>query len=336
MLFEGAEKKLEITTMPGTNLCALLPQASVKDLVALAGAKILSTLAQPEAQAYLLSESSLFVWPSRLLVIICGRTKMVPLVKGVVKKIGVSNIKGLMYERKNEYFPYRQKSLFYEDAAQIDRLFAGASGSAWQFGPTSEHHLFLYHLNKKFPFDAKDRTFELLMYGLKMVSTTSRYKQMVKQLKAFFAKYIGAHQVHEHIFNPAGFSLNALKGRWYYTLHITPDLYCPYVSFETNVFIKTQSEWLRLLALFNPGSFDFVTFKPTPKNNQRNNQRNQKIPSPMPLRQFKGFNLKNTFYKKLSCGFDVQWMHFYAPAKTPLKPLKLDCKKIVTLLKKGD
>ncbi|MDE2291761.1 MAG: adenosylmethionine decarboxylase, partial [Elusimicrobia bacterium] len=84
MFFEGAEKKAEIVAAPGTGSLRALGRPFWEGVIAAARAKILSALSSPACDAYLLSESSLFVWDDRALLITCGRTTLVPAVLRVV------------------------------------------------------------------------------------------------------------------------------------------------------------------------------------------------------------------------------------------------------------
>ena len=64
-----------------------------------------------------------------------------------------------------------------------------------------------------------------------------------------------------YLFDPHGYSVNAIlpKGH-YFTIHITPEPNCSYVSFETNAPDSDYPDLIRrVLNIFKPGQF-IVTF----------------------------------------------------------------------------
>jgi S-adenosylmethionine decarboxylase len=71
----------------------------------------------------------------------------------------------------------------------------------------------------------------------------------------------------EHLFEPSGYSCNALKGDEYYTVHVTPGATGSYASVETNHDFRGRlSELVRpIVELFRPRAFDVVTFLPEPE-----------------------------------------------------------------------
>ena len=73
-------------------------------------------------------------------------------------------------------------------------------------------------------------------------------------------------EIDAHLFDPSGFSMNGLWGKYYVTLHITPQsenaCASSYVSFETNLDLALYPQDLlgRLLTLFAPVSWDTIRF----------------------------------------------------------------------------
>jgi acetolactate synthase regulatory subunit len=58
------------------------------------------------------------------------------------------------------------------------------------------------------------------------------------------------------VFNPCGYSANGLLGASYYTIHVTPQPYCSFASFETNLPLARDPSLLqRVLAVFRPRRF---------------------------------------------------------------------------------
>jgi len=65
-----------------------------------------------------------------------------------------------------------------------------------------------------------------------------------------------------YLFDPCGYSVNAiLPDGHYFTIHITPEDSCSYVSFETNAPVSNYPDLIkRLIAIFKPGQFIFTIF----------------------------------------------------------------------------
>ena len=116
--------------------------------------------------------------------------------------------------------------------------------------------------------------------------------------------------VQDHVFKPRGYSLNALRGDEYWTLHATPQEQGFYVSFESNMRLDPLETVKKILILFQPRSFDMITFTPSAA-----------VFQPEP--DFSHY-MKTAFYKtKLECGFDVHFLNFRTQQKQARAVFKL-------------
>jgi S-adenosylmethionine decarboxylase len=260
MYFEGSEKKIELIVRDVD--LREWEDSYWHSMAEAAGAKVLSKITNDKCTAYLLSESSLFVWKDRITMITCGRTTLVNALLHLLKRVNGDQIDFLTYERKNEFYPHEQHTSFHKDMEVLQNILPG---SAYRFGFPDEHHLFLYHLSKPYHFSKVDSTLEILMYNLQGPSseifscdqTLERVRELTRVDRIF-----PGFTIDDHLFTPCGYSLNALKGEEYYTLHVTPEEFGSYVSFETNV--KHGREIGRairsLVEIFRPRSFDVIHF----------------------------------------------------------------------------
>src|SRR5207244_3113198 len=73
--FEGAEKKLEINFQPTVDL-RTMPIADLEALLVASRCQCISVVKNAHFDAYLLSESSLFVYPSKIMIKTCGTTSL--------------------------------------------------------------------------------------------------------------------------------------------------------------------------------------------------------------------------------------------------------------------
>jgi S-adenosylmethionine decarboxylase len=296
-IFEGSEKKLEVLVRDGISLLQW-PEERWLQIVEASQTQILSKIENIDCRAYLLSESSLFVWDDRFTMITCGTTTLVDVMGVAQKYLAHDDIDALIFERKNEYFPQFQKSDFFSD---IEKLDVYMNGRAYRFGHLDDHHVYLFHSDKKYRPRKNDTTLEILMYGLqgKAQEIFNRAGQTSEEIR----KETGVDRIlpdfiiDDHSFSPIGYSLNAIKGPQYYTIHVTPQDVSPYVSFETNLTSRNQMQKTinSVLEVFRPRAFDIVYFDT--KNEPENVEAS-------------GYVRRSQFREKLACGYAVHYGHF--------------------------
>ena len=170
--FEGPEKLLEVWFAPSS--AALPPGAQPNGLKSvsadtwvtmldLVNCKILSVLKAPSVDAYLLSESSMFVFPHKLILKTCGTTT---LLLGLHRLLRIAAVEAgfpfhnamstdddraaatpyrVFYSRKNFLFPDKQHGphrSWGQEVKFLDDMFEG--GSAYMVGKMNGDHWYLY------------------------------------------------------------------------------------------------------------------------------------------------------------------------------------------------
>ncbi|KAI0655951.1 S-adenosylmethionine decarboxylase [Cubamyces menziesii] len=160
--FEGPEKLLEIWFAPSAADCPdaasstdgkfglrRVPRPVWEEMLDIVKCKILSAVEGTETDAYLLSESSFFVSPHRLILKTCGTTLNllgVPRILEIARDhAGLPSVYRLFYSRKAFMFPERQIGPHREWKAEIeflDNLFP--NGSAYTVGKVNGDHWLLY------------------------------------------------------------------------------------------------------------------------------------------------------------------------------------------------
>lgn len=259
--YDGSEKKIDII------LSFALPWLRTNNddcwdkVVNASGARIISKKSTISLNAYLLSESSLFVWNDRILLITCGETKLInalPEILSIVKKSDIALIK---YERKNYMFSEKQTSVFKEDAAYIAEYFPGNS---YRLGLQSDYNVDIFYSSDT-KFSKKHcATFQLFMFDLEPHSTKIFCSDNVKSGRQI-GKLSGLDKIYpgmitdSHLFSPYGYSLNAISGMYYYTVHVTPQPEVSCASFETNIVEKNYSGLInKIISIFKPDKFTLV------------------------------------------------------------------------------
>ncbi|TYJ53751.1 S-adenosylmethionine decarboxylase proenzyme [Cryptococcus floricola] len=174
--FEGPEKLLELWFAPSlaelpdapeSSLAGGLKSRPVKDgeqrkglrkvpkevweeMLDIVKCKVLSTVEGDDLDAYLLSESSLFVAPHLLILKTCGTTLnllgLYRIIEIARQYCGFNTVYRCFYSRKSFFFPERQQGPHrdWRDEVQfLDRVF-GTAGAAYTVGPMNRDHWLLY------------------------------------------------------------------------------------------------------------------------------------------------------------------------------------------------
>ena len=171
--FEGPEKLLEVWFTPSEVALPAsasplglkaVPQASWREMLDLVNCKVLSVVASRNVDAYLLSESSMFVFPHKLVLKTCGTTT---LLCGLPRMLEIAAVEAgfpvakpasaegqettaasphrIFYSRKNYLYPHQQRGphrSWRDEVRYLDNMFA--RGSAYMIGKMNGEHWYLY------------------------------------------------------------------------------------------------------------------------------------------------------------------------------------------------
>jgi S-adenosylmethionine decarboxylase len=170
--FEGPEKLLEVwfaptekSLPPGASPLGLkaVSQDTWKDMLDLVNCKVLSVIESHSVDAYLLSESSMFVFPHKLVLKTCGTTTLLcglpRMLEIAVLDAGFPGVKAnlpqaiptaatpyrIFYSRKNLLYPDQQRGphrSWRDEVRYLDKMFVG--GSAYMIGKMNGEHWYLY------------------------------------------------------------------------------------------------------------------------------------------------------------------------------------------------
>jgi len=272
--FEGPEKRLEVDFKINASKPSGLRafgREEWQEVLNLAKCTIISVTSNDYFDSYVLSESSLFVYPFKMILKTCGTTtllKTIPKVCALAKAAG-TEVEFLAFTRKNYNFPSKQlhpHTSFDVEAEYLNQYF---NGGAYIMGPlTGDHwHMYVADLtNDRHAFlDRPDQTLEIMMSELDPEVMQKFYKGELtaKQTTAAVGidQFLPGSVSDEVLFSPCGYSVNGLKDEAYYTIHVTPEPHCSFVSFETNINQQSYTDLVRqVVDTFRPGRVCFSIF----------------------------------------------------------------------------
>lgn len=265
----------------------LLPREDIDKICARARCTILSTISNRYLDAYVLSESSLFVYPYMLVLKTCGTTTLLRCIATLIdlgRKLGLE-IDWVGYSRKNFNFPGDQAFPHQSFHQELDYLYGHRNlcqrldGNGYTLGPVNGDHWFVFvadHTARTRALEIDtDRVLNIMMFDIdENVAKFFHYDEYDRNLagesKEEEVMRISNEQTVEsgikdlcpgaiidpRAFEPCGYSMNAVLFRSYSTIHITPESGSSYASFETNQKVGSYKALIsNVIRTFRPKRF---------------------------------------------------------------------------------
>lgn len=307
--FEGPEKKIEIILKKSDPEIRSNRDGRWTGVIKDCGAEIVSQKRTAGMDAYLLSESSLFVWDDRILMITCGTTSLVNAVPGIIDIVSKESIAFFFYERKNLMYPHLQNADFETD---VQRLSVYFSGKSYRLGPANHDHVHIFYYSTPERTVEEDVTLEVLMHDMHP-AVLDAFAPRENDTVADLEKRTGIETLYPDMdsdscqFQPYGYSLNKIDGDKYMTIHITPEPSGSYASFETNVHEADYTGTVnQVIDIFQPSRFSLVM---TGSQDEAQIPQDQRLPACM-----NGYRCTEKSFYEFDCGYAVSFFNYM---KTP-------------------
>jgi len=293
--FEGPEKRLEVLFHKRDDPKGLrnVSKDEWQEMLDHAKCTIVSQLSNEFVDSYVLSESSLFVYPYKIMLKTCGTTTLLKCLDKMQElartRVG-TEIDFVVFSRKNFNFPAKQKFPHVNFETEVRLLNQNFSGSAHVLGPVmsgGDHH-FVY-FSERVDIDeltppmpgvlatslsptskSKNTTLEILMSELNPLVMEENFYRNANFVDAKtttrntgLSTFLPDMLTDEIMFDPCGYSVNGISDRdgSYFTVHVTPESHCSFVSYETNADL-TPEESKKLIEdvieFFQPKRFSLV------------------------------------------------------------------------------
>ncbi|XP_021904996.1 S-adenosylmethionine decarboxylase proenzyme 4 [Carica papaya] len=263
--FEGFEKRLELHFFGDDPVAGvddmglrLLDFESLEQILHAVQCTVVSAVGNQFFDAYVLSESSLFVYPNKIIIKTCGTTQLLKSIRPLIHhaaNLGLT-LSGCRYTRGSFIFPssqpfphtsFKEEVIYIEDNLPANLCYRKASvmpsklpSHSWHVFTASDHQnatRFYTHV----PDDLY--TVEVCMTELDPVLARKFFQRQgdekngdtagkdMTQISGIDSINPGAI-ICDFAFDPCGYSMNGIDGDRYSTIHVTPEDGYSYASFE--------------------------------------------------------------------------------------------------------
>jgi len=278
--FEGYEKRLEVSFCepgifadPGGMGLRALSKSQLDEILKPAECTIVASLSNDYLDSYVLSESSLFVYPYKVIIKTCGTTKLLLSIPAILKLANALSlaVKAVRYTRGSFIFPGAQSfphRSFSEEVAVLDGYFGklGLGSKAYVMGtPDKSQKWHVYSASAELAGQSKPvYTLEMCMTGLDRERASVFYKTNESSAALMtedsgIRKILPKSKICDFEFDPCGYSMNSIEGDAISTIHVTPEDGFSYASFEAAGYdfedVNLTQMIERVLACFEPTEF---------------------------------------------------------------------------------
>jgi len=281
--FEGFEKRLEISFFepsvfvdPEGKGLHSLSKEQLDEILQPSECTIVSSLSNEYVDSYVLSESSLFVYPYKIIIKTCGTTKLLRSIPPILKLAGSLSlsVRAVRYTRGSFIFPgaqsYPHRS-FLEEVAVLDSYFGelDSCSKAYVMGNSEKQQKWHVYSACAGCFESLNPvyTLEMCMTGLDREMASVFYKSDSSSAASMtntsgIRKILPKSDICDFEFEPCGYSMNSIEEAAISTIHVTPEDGFSYASFEAAGYdlndVNLSQLIERVLACFRPKEFSIA------------------------------------------------------------------------------
>ncbi|KAI4317701.1 hypothetical protein L6164_025551 [Bauhinia variegata] len=288
--FEGFEKRLELHFFgddPAFLQMGLrkLDFESLQQVLQAVQCTAVSAVGNSYFDAYVLSESSLFVYPTKIIIKTCGTTQLLksirPLIYYAHHHLGLT-LCSCRYTRGSFIFPkaqpfphtsFKDEATYLEETIPTNLCYRKASIMP---SKSSSHswHVFIANDESHIPYDYDNEiyTMEICMTELDPILARKFFRppgdgKTGDSAGKEMTVLTGVNEINpealicDFAFDPCGYSMNGIDGDWYSTIHVTPEDGYSYASFECVGSKNTDLVHMlrKVVQIFRPGTMSVST-----------------------------------------------------------------------------
>ena len=253
---------------------------------------VVSAVGNSYFDAYVLSESSLFVYPTKIIIKTCGTTQLLKSIRPLIfyaRHLGLTlcscrYTRGSFIFPKSQPFPhtsFKDEVTYLEDTIPSNLCYRKASimpskssSHSWHvFTATNYDSRSHSHSHRPYDHDNDLFTMEICMTELDPILARKFFRRPDDGKTGDSAgkemtELTGINEINpealicDFAFDPCGYSMNGMDGDWYSTIHVTPEDGFSYASFECVGTVNDNNighVLRKVVQIFRPGTMSVST-----------------------------------------------------------------------------